>query len=73
MGKAFGLVLMVVTVWIVAEVTTKGMDHAFGGAFASGDAPADSGPRMSTPQRAGAAVERAQQDYEARYDELLPE
>lgn len=73
MGKAFGLILMVVTVWIVAEVTTKGMDHAFGGVFASGDAPLEEGPRLTVPQRAGAAVERAHDEHSARYDELLGE
>ena len=74
MGKAIGLLLGVVVIWVTVELYTQG-DAAFGGRLAAltGDADGASAPRASTPRRAGAAVERAQRDREARYGELIPE
>ncbi len=75
MGKAIGLLLAVVAIWITVEVYTQGADGAFGGRFASliGDEDASQAPQGSATQRAGAAVERAHGEHEARYDELIPE
>ena len=39
MGKLFGLILIVLGVWVGIEVYDKGMDGAFGGAFAWVSAP----------------------------------
>jgi hypothetical protein len=73
MGKAIGLLLGVLVIWITVEIYTQGFDAAFGGRLArwSGDAAAQ--PRASAPQRAGAAVERAQREHEERYRALIPE
>ena len=73
MGKSFGIVLMLLAVWIAAELYIKGMDQAFGGAFAGSETAEERVPVQSVPKRAGAAVERAQQEHEARYDALIPE
>jgi hypothetical protein len=40
MGKAFGLVLIVVGLWVGLEVYTKGTQGAFGGLLAGESAPA---------------------------------
>jgi hypothetical protein len=74
MGKAIGLLLAVVVIWITVELYTQG-DAAFGGRLAAwtGEGDAASVPRDSTPRRAGAAVERAHSEREARYGELIPE
>jgi hypothetical protein len=34
MGKAFGLVLMLISLYIGMEIYTKGIEHTLGGAFA---------------------------------------
>ena len=76
MGKVLGILLAAVSVWVMVEVYTEGVSGAFGGAFASlsGDgSEARVEHPASTAQRAGAAVERAHQEHEARYEELLPE
>ncbi len=39
MGKLFGLILIVLGVWVGIEVYDKGMDGAFGGVFAWASAP----------------------------------
>jgi len=36
MAKAFGILLIVLGVWIGMEIFTKGSDEAFGGIFAAG-------------------------------------
>lgn len=74
MGKAFGILLIVVMIWIGLEVYLKGPDGALGGAFSSylGAEAAEEGEQfLSTPQRAGAAVERAHRRNEARYERML--
>lgn len=76
MGKVLGILLAAVSVWVMVEVYTEGVSGAFGGAFASiagdgSEAPVEH--PASTAKRAGAAVERAQQEHEARYKELIPE
>ena len=76
MGKLFGLILIVLGVWIGIEVYDKGMDGAFGGAFAWVSAPLPSNESAgaarevksgSLAQRVGAKV-RADIDAGARRD-----
>ena len=74
MGKAFGILLIAVMIWIGLELYLKGPGGAFGGAFSSylGAEAAEAGEHsLSTPQRAGAAVERAHRQTEARYEQML--
>ena len=75
MGKAIGLLLAVVAIWITVELYTQGASNAFGGRFSAlfGGEDAAQAPRGTTAQRVGDAVERAQQEQESRYDELMPE
>ena len=75
MGKAIGLLLAVVAIWITVEVYTQGVSNAFGGRFTAliGGGDAAEAPRGSTAQRVGNAVGRAHQEHEERYDSLLPE
>jgi hypothetical protein len=74
MGKAIGLLLAVVAIWFTVELYTQGPDQAFGGLLASSMGSEEgAAPRATTAQRAGAAVERANAEHEARYKEMLGE
>jgi hypothetical protein len=74
MGKAIGLLIGVLAIWVAVEIYTQGPDNAFGGRFAtvigSGDGVAKRG---STAERVGAAVGRAREQERERYDQLMPE
>ena len=80
MGKIFGILLVVVGIWLGLEVYQNGMQGAFGGALASLDGYIDGyvdeqaarDPRPVT-QRAGDAVERAHAEAEARLNRMLGE
>ena len=64
MAKVFGILMIVIGVWIGLEIFTKGMDSAFGGLFATGNRSAtgdQSAPREaaeSPVQRIRARVQR---------------
>jgi hypothetical protein len=75
MGRAIGLLLAVVVIWITVELYTQGTSNAFGGRFSAliGGADAAQPPRAATAQRVGDAVERARREHEQRYGELMPE
>ena len=75
MGKAIGLLLAVVAIWITVEVYTQGASNAFGGRFAAliGSGDAAQAPRGTTAQRVGNAVGRAHQEHEERYENLTAE
>jgi len=72
----FGILLVVVGIWLGLEVYQNGIDGAFGGALASlgrsADEQAASHPR-SVPQRAGDAVRRSHSEAQARLDRMLEE
>jgi hypothetical protein len=76
MAKIFGILLVVVGIWLGLEVYQNGMHGAFGGALAglggSADEQATRDPR-SVPQRAGAAVERAHGEAQERLNRMLDE
>ncbi len=75
MAKAFGILFIVGLVWVGLEVYTEGTHGAFGGVFASfTDEPAPTDEeRVSTPQRAGRAWERAQDTASDRLERQLGE
>jgi hypothetical protein len=78
MGKAFGILVIVVGVWVGAEIYTQGVEGAFGGLFAGFVAPAasDEGepdPYRWTGERAGESVGRAHDESEARRRQMLGE
>ena len=53
MAKVFGILLIVLGVWLGIEVMTKGTDGAFGGIFAQGGAsvPSESGQPIGQKAR----------------------
>ena len=76
MGKIFGILLVVVGIWLGLEVYKSGVQGAFGGALAGLAGSADEqtvGNPRSVPQRAGDAVERAHAEAEARLERMLDE
>jgi hypothetical protein len=74
MAKAFGILLIVIGVWVGAEVFTKGVDGAFGGAFSilSGESAPEEDYRWAG-ERAGDALGRAHDETEARRREMIGE
>jgi hypothetical protein len=74
MGKVFGILLVVLGIWIGMEVYLKGTDQALGGAlgFLEGSG-AEVGDRRTTPQRAGDAARRAHRVADERRNRLLGE
>ncbi len=67
MGRILGLALVVLAIWVGAEVYTHGVGGAFGGLLSSLEAPAD----RSTPDRAADAFQRAYNTSERRVDQQL--
>jgi hypothetical protein len=73
MGKAIGLLLAVIAIWVTVELYTAGFDQAFGGSLAAFTGDGDQAPRGSATQRAGDAVRDANELHDSRYGELVPE
>jgi hypothetical protein len=76
MGKAFGILLLVVGMWVSFELYLHGIQGAFGGVLVSLGASAEqegAGDPRPVPQRAGDAVERAHAEAQARFDSMLDE
>ena len=74
MGRIFGILLIVVAIWIGMQIYLEGTRHAFGGAFDSSIARAEA-PRnvRTTPQRAGDAVRGSLADEAEKRERLMPE
>jgi hypothetical protein len=74
MGRIFGLLMLVIGVWVAAEVYTEGVAGAFGGRLAflaeDGSGPADT---RSTPARVHDKVSSAHAEADARRERLLAE
>lgn len=76
MAKVATAFLIVVGLWVSSEVFEQGPQKAFGGifsSFSSSEAIPDKEPRLSTAQRAGGSVSRAQDEATARRERLLAE
>jgi hypothetical protein len=73
MGRLFGVLLIVVGIWVGIEVYTKGTQNALGGLFAGGSAQAEARDPRTVPQRAGDAVQSAHDVAEQRRSRLLSE
>ncbi len=74
MGKAFGILMMVVGVFVALQIYLVGTENALGGALAFlGDSEKEeaASDRRTTPQRAGDAVERANRQGEDRLNRML--
>lgn len=82
MGRVFGILLIVLGIWVGLEYYTKG-SQAFGGAFASWFEPIEqtefsdrryTDERMNSPaKRMGNKVERSYKEGEDRYRRQLGE
>ncbi len=76
MGKMFGLVVLVIALWVGMEVYQEGVDGAFGGAFAEmGDSDGEQASRdgRSVPRRAGDKVQGSHDAAAARRAHMLGE
>ena len=71
MAKVFGILLIVLAVWIGLEVMNHGSAGAFGGLFAKTGMVDATQPPESTTQRAAGAVDRAYRAGEDRVDRQL--
>ncbi len=70
MGRIFGILLIVIGIWVGLEIYTYGVDGAFGGrlsAFSGGTNSAQSSRRESVVQRAGNSVQRSMDTAAERY------
>ncbi len=75
MAKVATAFIIVVGLWISAEVFEQGPKAAFGGIFksfaSSSDEDSEVRPKVSTAQRAGASVSRSRDEASARRERLL--
>lgn len=68
MGRVFGILFIVVAIWVGLEVYTEGVSGAFGGALVEvGLAEAEEAPDAPVTERAGRAFSRA---YDASVDRV---
>jgi hypothetical protein len=72
MGRIFGILCVVLGLWIGIEIFLEGTDNAFGGIFAK-SAPPVGHPERTLPQRAGAAVRDSFARDAERRERALPE
>jgi hypothetical protein len=66
MGKIFGILLIVVGVWVGLTIFTEGTDAAFGGLFRSAKTDADDASGRPLPRRVEESVGKAYQAHEQR-------
>ena len=69
MGKSVGLIMIVLALWVSVELYTNGFSGAFGGVFASEEAPAEE-ERSWAGERARAKTERGHAERAATLDRL---
>jgi hypothetical protein len=76
-GKAVGILLMVIGIWVGVTVYLEGVDEAFGGAFAffsstpAGSLPEDEEGHRPVTRRAAHAFQRAYDRSEGRVEDAL--
>lgn len=71
MAKVFGILLIVLGIWVGLEVMTNGSAGAFGGLFAKAGLVDQETAPAPTPQRAANAVGRAYRAGENRVERQL--
>lgn len=72
MGRIFGILCVVLGIWVGSEIYLKGVNHAFGGAFAPHEPPVGH-PERTLPQRAGNSVRDSLAVETERRERALPE
>jgi hypothetical protein len=76
-AKAFGILLVVIGIWVGLTVYLEGVDEAFGGAFAffastpAGALPDDAEGHKPVTRRAAHAFQRAYDRSEGRVEDAL--
>jgi hypothetical protein len=74
MGRIFGILAIVLGLWVGAQVYLQGTERALGGALAFlGRGEEESAEPRTTPQRAGDAVQEAHRKAEDRLERALGE
>ena len=76
MAKVFGILAIVLGLWLGSEIYTKGASNAFGGALSAlgiADESQAQAERQSAGRRAGTKVGEAHAEAEARRERLLAE
>lgn len=68
MGKVFGILLIVVALWIGLTLFTEGTDAAFGGIFASNENDVADPSGRPLPRRVEESVRKAYRAQEARIE-----
>jgi len=72
MGRIFGILVVVVGLWIGIEIFLEGTEHAFGGAFAAHQPPV-AHPERTLPQRVGNSVRDSLAVETERRERSMPE
>ena len=72
MGRIFGILCVVLGLWIGIEIFLEGTENAFGGVFAK-RAPPVGHPERTLPQRAGDSVRDSFAQDAERRERALPE
>ncbi len=75
MGKIFGILFIVVGIWVGLEIYTEGTHNAFGGLFArwSGERPTAGEAVDSAARRVGRGVQSAHDEHGERFQRALGE
>ncbi len=72
MARIFGILCVVVGLWIGIEIFREGTQHAFGGAFATHEPPVGH-PERTLPKRVGQSVRDSLAVETERRERTLPE
>jgi hypothetical protein len=66
MGKVFGILLIVIGVWVGLTIFNEGTDAAFGGLFRGANTEASDASGRPLPRRVEDSVGKAYQEHERR-------
>jgi len=73
MGKIFGILLIVVAMWVGLTIFNEGTDAAFGGLFASSEKAAANASGRPLPRRVEESVRKAYREHEERTESRAEE
>jgi hypothetical protein len=73
MGKVFGILLIVVAIWVGLTIFNEGTDAAFGGLFAGSGKELASGSGRPLPRRVEESVRKAYREHEEQIESRTKE
>jgi hypothetical protein len=73
MGKVFGILLIVVVVWVGLTIFNEGTDAAFGGLFAGSGREVADGSGRPLPRRVEERVRKSYREHEAQIESRAEE